>query len=165
VAKAPKALWVCRECGGDHAKWQGQCAHCQGWNCLEELQAAGGKRGAGWAGERSAVTALASVRLDEAPRRPSGIKELDRVLGGGFVAGSVVLLAGSPGAGKSTVLLQVSCALAERASVLYVTGEESLTQLALVRSGSSCPGKNYGWRRRRGWRPSLPTRSRKSLRC
>ena len=115
MAKAPKALWVCRECGGDHAKWQGQCAHCHGWNCLEELQAAGGKRGAGWAGERSAVTALASVRLDEAPRRPSGIKELDRVLGGGFVAGSVVLLAGSPGAGKSTVLLQVSCALAERA--------------------------------------------------
>ena len=133
MAKAPKVLWVCRECGGDHAKWQGQCAHCQAWNTLDEVQGAPSRsRGAaGWAGERSAVTALSEVRLEEMPRRPSGLKELDRVLGGGFVAGSVVLLAGSPGAGKSTVLLQVSCALAEQATVLYVTGEESLTQLAL----------------------------------
>ena len=133
MAKAPKVLWVCRECGGDHAKWQGQCVHCQAWNTLDEVQGAPsrGRGAAGWAGERSAVTALSSVRLEEMPRRPSGLKELDRVLGGGFVAGSVVLLAGSPGAGKSTVLLQVSCALAEQATVLYVTGEESLTQLAL----------------------------------
>ena len=97
--------WVCRECGGDHPKWQGQCASCGEWNTLEQVRGAaaaalsdGGARGtAGWAGGASQVTALSDVKLVAAPRIGSGFSELDRVLGGGLVPGSVLLIGGSPG--------------------------------------------------------------------
>lgn len=134
MAKArQKDLWVCRDCGGEHPKWQGQCAGCGEWNTLEQVlaTAVGGGRGGGWTGQQSAVTRLAEVGLDAQTRIATGMKELDRVLGGGLVPGSVLLMGGNPGAGKSTLLLQVSCALAERIGVLYVTGEESLQQIAL----------------------------------
>lgn len=136
MAKAKQRdLWVCRDCGADHPKWQGQCASCAEWNTLEQVTgpaaAAAGPRGGGWTGQASAVTALADVDLLDAPRIHSGMKELDRVLGGGLVPGSVILIGGNPGAGKSTLLLQVCCRLAERLGVLYVTGEESLQQIAL----------------------------------
>jgi len=131
-----REVWVCRECGGEQPKWQGRCPDCGEWNTLEAFRpAAGGERslaeGAGWTGTRSTVTPLAEVRGVEHPRVATGTGELDRVLGGGLVPGSVVLLGGSPGAGKSTLLLQVTCALAAARGVLYVTGEESLEQVAL----------------------------------
>ena len=133
-----REFWVCRDCGGDHAKWQGQCAACGEWNTLEQVRGVaaaagkgGGRTGGGWTGEASRITALADVALDDAPRIPSGFSELDRVLGGGLVPGSVILIGGSPGAGKSTLLLQVCCGLAAGLGVLYVTGEESLQQIAL----------------------------------
>ena len=130
--------WVCRECGSDHPKWQGQCAACGEWNTLEQVRGvaaaafsgSGARGAAGWAGGASQVTALSDVELAAAPRIASGFSELDRVLGGGLVPGSVLLIGGSPGAGKSTLLLQVACGLAADAGVLYVTGEESLQQIA-----------------------------------
>ncbi len=151
MAKA-KAVYVCSECGGDHAKWQGQCAHCNQWNTLtEQVRAApvAGGRAAGplaegqvggYAGEAPSVQLLKDVGWREQPRFSTGMDELDRVLGGGLVPGSVVLLGGDPGAGKSTLLLQVMAAIATVApagdtgdapkKVLYATGEESLEQVA-----------------------------------
>ncbi len=130
-----KSIYVCAECGAEHSKWAGQCADCGAWNSLSEQRAtssvARGGRGGGFAGARSAsVEDLSSVPADRAPRHSSGIKELDRVLGGGIVAGSVVLLGGDPGIGKSTLLLQVLAAQSQSAKVLYVSGEESLGQIA-----------------------------------
>jgi DNA repair protein RadA/Sms len=127
-------VWVCRDCGGEHTKWQGQCAACGAWNTLEQVAAAdvvAAGRSATWTGASSTVTRLAEVDLVDAPRIGTGLGELDRVLGGGMVPGSVLLIGGNPGAGKSTLLLQVCCTLAERTGVLYVTGEESLQQIAL----------------------------------
>ena len=135
MAKArQKETWVCRDCGAEHSKWQGQCAGCGEWNTLEQVLGAGaaaGRTGSGWSGQQSSVTRLAEVGLDAETRIGTGMRELDRVLGGGLVPGSVLLMGGNPGAGKSTLLLQVSCALAARIGVLYVTGEESLQQIAL----------------------------------
>ena len=135
MAKArQKDVWVCRDCGAEHSKWQGQCTGCGEWNTLEQVLGAGAaasRAGRGWSGEQSSVTRLAEVGLDAQTRIGTGMGELDRVLGGGLVPGSVLLIGGNPGAGKSTLLLQVSCALAARIGVLYVTGEESLQQIAL----------------------------------
>lgn len=124
-----KRVWVCAECGIEHPKWQGQCAGCNAWNTLEQATAVQGS--GGWSGEGSSIQRLADVGLEASPRIGSGMAELDRVLGGGLVPGSVLLIGGSPGAGKSTLLLQVCCDLAARMGVLYVTGEESLQQIAL----------------------------------
>jgi len=133
LAKAKaKFAFVCAECGADHRQWQGQCASCQTWNSLKQINVgpvAEPRRG--YAGSVSEVKRLAEVSREEAPRIATGFAELDRVLGGGLVPGSVVLIGGDPGAGKSTLLLQVSCALASREEILYVTGEESLQQLAM----------------------------------
>ncbi len=135
MAKA-RLVFVCRECGTDHPKWQGQCVNCMAWNSLEESSVSGsantsaGPR-AGYAGERASVKRLAEVGAEDQPRLATGSEELDRVLGGGLVPGSVVLIGGEPGAGKSTLLLQVCGTLSGRAKVLYVTGEESLGQVAM----------------------------------
>lgn len=136
MAKAVKAF-VCTECGAEHTKWQGQCAECQEWNTVKEitLQAAK-KRTAdnfqGYAGAtQSKIQALKEIDLQELPRIETGVAELDRVLGGGLVHGSAILIGGHPGAGKSTLLLQIMCQLAEQHSALYVTGEESLQQVAM----------------------------------
>ncbi len=138
MAKAKKA-YVCNDCGSEHAKWQGQCSDCGEWNTLTEIilqpsqsNTVGSKVVRGYAGEvDSTVQALSDVNLDELPRIPSGIAEFDRVLGGGFVQGSAILIGGNPGAGKSTLLLEILCQLAENNEALYVTGEESLQQVAM----------------------------------
>src|SRR5689334_18269236 len=137
MAKA-KTAYVCNQCGAEHTKWQGQCEACGAWNALSEfaLEAAakaGVARRGGYAGGSSAhakVIALTDVALDAERRMHIGIGELDRVLGGGVVEGSVVLVGGDPGIGKSTLLLQALAAMGARVPALYVTGEESLAQVA-----------------------------------
>jgi len=141
LAKAsPKArtAYVCAECGGEHNKWQGQCAECGAWNSLSEIvlgsasAPAAASRRSGWAGklEAPAITALKDVRSSEDARVSTGIGEFDRVLGGGLVEGAVVLVGGDPGIGKSTLLLQAMAQMSQTLPTLYVTGEESLAQVA-----------------------------------
>lgn len=127
----PKVAFVCGDCGAEHAKWQGQCATCGRWNSLREFMApkASGPS-LGFAGEAPKVAKLEEIEATNSARIESGTKELDRVLGGGFVPGAVVLIGGDPGAGKSTLLLQVCTRLAQTRNVLYVSGEESLAQIA-----------------------------------
>ena len=130
-----KSAYVCNECGADHPRWQGQCHACGAWNTLTEIVISGAKAGnnrGGYAGAAQAkVQNLNEIDLQELPRIASGFSELDRVLGGGIVPGAAMLIGGSPGAGKSTLLLQVMCELAKRRKVMYVTGEESLQQVAM----------------------------------
>ena len=127
-----KTVYSCSECGGQSPKWQGQCPHCTAWNTLIEAVAANaGTRFETVAGTKSVVTPLASVEAKENRRIASGLEEFDRVLGGGLVAGGVVLLGGDPGIGKSTLLLQACAALGAAHRTLYVTGEESVEQVAL----------------------------------
>ncbi len=141
MAKA-KVAYVCGDCGSDFAKWQGRCDDCGAWNTLSEFRiGSSGSGGAsslpkagqfkGYAGSLSDVKTLAEIDLSDVPRMSTGVEELDRVLGGGLVPGSAILIGGHPGAGKSTLLLQVLCRLAQTHSALYVTGEESLQQVAL----------------------------------
>lgn len=139
MAKA-KSAFVCTECGAEYSKWQGQCSSCREWNTLSEVRLGSPRAGAspatsgrsGYAGVVSReVVDLGAVDLSEVPRLSSTFGEFDRVLGGGLVPGSAVLLGGNPGAGKSTLLLQVACKLAQQRRVLYVTGEESLSQVAM----------------------------------
>ncbi len=140
MAKA-KSAFVCTECGAEYRKWQGQCSSCQEWNTLSEVRLSAARPGAatgsgagrgGYAGAVSReVVELSNVDLSEVPRLTSTFEEFDRVLGGGLVPGSAVLLGGHPGAGKSTLLLQTACKLAQQRRVLYVTGEESLSQVAM----------------------------------
>ena len=127
-----KTIYSCTECGGQSPKWQGQCPQCGAWNTLVEALAAGpATRFEAVAGTKSRVTPLAAVETRESNRVASGIEEFDRVLGGGLVAGGVVLLGGDPGIGKSTLLLQACAALGGAHRTLYVTGEESVDQVAL----------------------------------
>jgi len=131
MAKA-RTIYQCSECGGQSPKWQGQCPHCTAWNTLIEAVAANaGTRFESVAGMKSVVTPLASVEAKENRRIASGLEEFDRVLGGGLVAGGVVLLGGDPGIGKSTLRLQACAALGAAHRTLYVTGEESVEQVAL----------------------------------
>ncbi len=134
MAKA-KSAWVCSECGAESSKWQGQCSDCMAWNTITEFKLASAKSSrshVGYAGAvESKVEVLDSIELTDVPRFSSGLSEFDRVLGGGIVPGSAVLIGGSPGAGKSTLLLQTMCNLALTMPALYVTGEESLQQVAM----------------------------------
>lgn len=133
MAKAKtKSAYVCDECGAEHSKWQGQCGTCGAWNTLSRVNITPiASAAVGYAGVTAEVKKLSDIEAVDAERIGTGFHELDRVLGGGFVPGSVVLIGGDPGAGKSTLLLQASTALAKQHGVLYVTGEESLQQLAL----------------------------------
>jgi DNA repair protein RadA/Sms len=133
---APKSVYTCRDCGGTSARWLGRCPQCGAWNTLDETAA----EAAGTAAARqrfqplakaSAVATLAEIEASETEHRPTGIGELDRVLGGGLVEGGVVLIGGDPGIGKSTLLLQALDALSRDLATLYVTGEESGAQVAL----------------------------------
>ncbi len=140
MAKA-KTAYVCTECGAEHNKWQGQCVACGLWNTLSAIvltpsstaaASVGAQRSnyAGSAAGSARVTPLTAVALTTEARTLTGIGELDRVLGGGLVQGSVVLIGGDPGIGKSTLLLQVLGTLGAELSSVYVTGEESLSQVA-----------------------------------
>ena len=134
----------CTECGWQSAKWSGRCGECQAWGTVQEAVlsrvARGARTGAG-VGIRSALHSAApasttpipirQVDATEASARPTGMDELDRVLGGGLVPGAVLLLAGEPGVGKSTLLLETGALVAESGPVLYVTGEESAAQVRL----------------------------------
>ena len=135
MSARPKTVYVCSACGNDAAKWQGQCPACGAWNTLSALAVPGGRaaRPAARVGGATPATAatLGGAGTEEAPRLATGSSEFDRVLGGGLVAGSVILLGGDPGIGKSTLLLQSAAALAASAPVLYATGEESLRQVGL----------------------------------
>ena len=128
-----KTLYVCQACGGSSPKWQGQCPACQAWNTLEESlsETSSGNRFQGLANSIPRQK-LVSINAEDSPRLPTGIEELDRVLGGGLVPGGVVLLGGDPGIGKSTLLLQALAELsANGVDVLYSSGEESAAQIAL----------------------------------
>ncbi len=127
-----KLNYTCQACGAQFPKWSGQCLGCEAWNCLVEevKQTANHPRYQGYSTGEPTVTHMTTIPLEETQTRLStGLKELDRVLGGGLVTGSVVLMGGDPGIGKSTVLLQTLCHLSEDVKVLYITGEESLQQV------------------------------------
>lgn len=136
MSKKTKTAFVCEECGADYPRWNGQCTACGAWNSIKEVRLGAGKsernkRTDGYSGIRSSVQALSDVDLAQAEQLSTGISEFDRVLGGGVVRGSVTLIGGAPGAGKSTILLQAIADMARRGiDVLYVSGEESLQQIA-----------------------------------
>lgn len=129
-----KTVYTCTECGGTVPKWAGQCPHCQQWNTLVETVAqptsGAGSRFQSLASSAT-VRRLSEIDAEDVPRFSSGIDEFDRVLGGGLVGGGVVLIGGDPGIGKSTLLLQALSNLSATRSVLYVSGEESGSQIAL----------------------------------
>jgi len=169
----PKTIYSCTECGGQTLKWQGQCPHCSAWNTLVESVAE--RTAARYQGlaQGSVVQVLGEVQAAEEPRRETGISELDRVLGGGLVQGGVVLLGGDPGIGKSTLLLQALARLSESCSVLYVSGEESVQQVAQEllsspeRIGSSnnrLPSRTLAWRTVLKFRSRLPSRHSTTMR-
>jgi len=124
--------YVCGDCGSATIKWQGQCPACGQWNSLQPARPAAGpaKGRESWAGNLK-VERLDAVGSETAERRSTGMAELDRALGGGLVAGSVTLLGGDPGIGKSTLLLQACVSSSADVTMLYVSGEESLQQIAL----------------------------------
>ncbi|PJJ98818.1 DNA repair protein RadA [Lysobacteraceae bacterium NML75-0749] len=143
MAKASKTrtAYVCNECGADYSKWQGQCAACGAWDSLSEIRlettsgaatSIAASRRSGWAGkvDGAKITALKDVAQSQTVRVSTGIGEFDRVLGGGLVEGAVVLIGGDPGIGKSTLLTQALASMAGSLPGLYVTGEESLAQVA-----------------------------------
>ena len=125
-----RASFRCTECGWTSLRWVGRCGECQSWGSVSEVGAPSAA-----SMRPGAVTApaipITSIDLREAVSTPSGLGELDRVLGGGLVAGAVILLAGEPGVGKSTLLLEVAARTAEQGPVLYVTGEESASQVRM----------------------------------
>ncbi len=129
--KTPKALFVCRECGCTVSNWVGKCPECGLWNTMEEEAPVEAASAAHPSKKPIEVKRLAHVAPLSYERTKTGMEELDRVLGGGLVAGSVVLLSGEPGIGKSTLLLQISEALSRKKTVLYISGEESRGQIKL----------------------------------
>ncbi|MBI5612804.1 MAG: DNA repair protein RadA [Gammaproteobacteria bacterium] len=140
-----KSVFACNECGAQAPKWTGQCPSCGAWNSLIEsavTRAPASDRQARFgSAPGAAAQTLQQVPMEGVARMSTGLAELDRVLGGGLVAGSVVLIGGDPGIGKSTLLLQALAALSQHAPVLYVTGEESTQQVAMRahRLGVSAP--------------------------
>ena len=127
-----KTVYTCAECGATSPKWQGQCPGCGAWNTLSEtlLEKPGGNRFQSLA-PPARLQQLSEIEARESERIPTGISEFDRALGGGLVAGGVVLIGGDPGIGKSTLLLQALAGLSEQLPALYVSGEESGEQVAL----------------------------------
>ena len=129
-----RSEYRCDSCGARSPKWAGQCGDCGAWNTMVEAltgATARNPRAATWTGTLPTVQQLAGVAHADAPRIGTGLGELDRVLGGGLVAGSVTLIGGDPGIGKSTLLLQAVVHCAQAHGVLYVTGEESPAQVAM----------------------------------
>ena len=135
MAKGKKTVYFCQNCGHEEAKWLGQCPMCKEWNTfVEERIDSGITKGttvAARAVNEAKVVPITEVSADDDTRNKTGIKELDRVLGGGIVPGSLVLVGGDPGIGKSTLLLQVCQRMAKQQKILYISGEESQTQIKL----------------------------------
>ena len=133
MAKAKKSIYFCQNCGHEESKWLGQCPMCREWNTFVEEKVTVSKGTAAKNTVREAeVVTLSSVSTDQEDRMQTEIEELDRVLGGGVVPGSLVLVGGDPGIGKSTLLLQVCKRLSDQSrKVLYISGEESLKQIKL----------------------------------
>ncbi|WP_334195799.1 ATPase domain-containing protein, partial [Muricomes intestini] len=138
MAKGKKSVFFCQNCGHEESKWLGQCPACKEWNTFveEKISVSAAKNGtaagSGLKTARSAeIVSLSQVSADDHTRLRTGIKELDRVLGGGIVPGSLVLVGGDPGIGKSTLLLQVCKSLSANKNILYISGEESLAQIKL----------------------------------
>ena len=136
MAKGKSTAFFCKECGYESAKWMGQCPGCKEWNTFVEEPVSKGKNrqqiGLAKLGEQAKPLAVSQISLDEEDRIKTGIEEFDRVLGGGIVKGSLVLVGGDPGIGKSTLLLQTCKSLAElEKKVLYISGEESLKQIKM----------------------------------
>src|ERR1700680_262272 len=130
----PTITFVCTDCGGESLRWAGQCPHCNAWNTLQEFQVrkAAGKSGSRAKRAPAAPVALVEISSEAAPRRALAWDELNRVLGGGIVPGSLVLVGGEPGVGKSTLLMHAAAQVAQRGErVLYVSGEESAQQIRL----------------------------------
>ena len=129
MAKGKKSIFFCQNCGHEEAKWLGQCPVCKEWNTFaEEKVSAGLSRGTTAAAKQSKtaeVVPLSQISARDDTRMLTGMKELDRVLGGGIVSGSLVLVGGDPGIGKSTLLLQVCQRLSASRKILYISGEES----------------------------------------
>ena len=135
MASKQKSLYVCQNCGYESVKWYGKCPTCGEWNTMEEQQpiALTSKKSSP-SRTRAAISSiqkLSEINSDIETRLTSGIKEFDRVLGGGIVEGSLVLLSGDPGIGKSTILLQICQSLCKTKKVLYISGEESARQIKL----------------------------------
>ena len=128
-----RTLFFCKECGYETSKWQGQCPGCHAWNVLVEAPSAGkGRKSAPNRMAQARPAAINEIETKEASREPTGMAEFDRVLGGGIVPGSLILVGGDPGIGKSTLLLQMCRLLArEETKVLYVSGEESASQIKM----------------------------------
>ena len=126
-----KSLYVCNSCGNEFSKWAGQCSACSEWNTLKELKLSSAEIKVGKKGEASEQFSLSDVaqKEDKEGRLISGIEEFDRVLGGGVVPDSFVLLTGDPGVGKSTLALQVAMQVSKNKKVLYISGEESVAQV------------------------------------
>lgn len=130
--------FVCSDCGSEHSKWAGQCLDCEAWNTVTEFKeprVAGGAKSVTsrrvYAGATEAVRKLSEVALEDTPRFSTNNSEFDRVLGGGLCPGSVVLLAGTPGAGKSTLTLQTLCEVSHQIPSVYLSAEESMNQIAM----------------------------------
>ncbi|HEX2682013.1 MAG TPA: AAA family ATPase, partial [Candidatus Dormibacteraeota bacterium] len=126
--------FVCTECGGESLRWAGQCPHCKAWNTLQEFQVRKAKDAAkGRSRERARALPLSEIAAEDAPRKRLAWGELNRVLGGGIVPGSLVLIGGEPGVGKSTLLMHAASQVATRfdGNVLYVSGEESAQQVRM----------------------------------
>ena len=129
-----KVIFSCQDCGTQYVQWQGQCRDCGEWNSIVEevaVQKSQNPRMAGFFDMRPTLTLLSDFSMQSQPRLATGFAEFDRVLGGGLVSDSVVLIGGDPGVGKSTLLLQILCQINKNYSTLYVTGEESLQQIAM----------------------------------
>src|SRR3954465_7877109 len=132
AARSPKPAYRCTECGADTVQWVGRCPECQAWGSVSEVGASVARRAGSPAPVSRAARPIGELSPDEARARATGVSELDRVLGGGLVPGSVVLLAGEPGVGKSTLLLEVANRFAAGGgTALIVTGEESTAQVRL----------------------------------
>ena len=141
--KGSKIVFVCRECGYNNPKWLGRCPDCLSWNSFdEEVAAEPTARKSAAAYPQNRAEKFSELKIPEYMRSKTGMAELDRVLGGGLVDSSVVLLSGEPGIGKSTLLLQICSELAKSRSVLYVSGEESKGQLKLRAERLAISGDN-----------------------
>ncbi|MCP3868849.1 MAG: DNA repair protein RadA [Gammaproteobacteria bacterium] len=149
-SRSGKTLFVCSGCGSQFPKWVGQCPDCQAWNTLSESLSVGkasrNPRFDGYAGDanQNRIQVLSDVSTEVRSSTPTGISELDRVLGGGLVTGSVILIGGDPGIGKSTLLIQTLATLSGAIPALYVSGEESPEQISLRARRLGLPGERLG---------------------